>query len=295
MIKPFSIALTKLRTDHIFIWALLGLFFLGFHSCKETAPEEEYVAQVFDAYLFKKDLASQIPAASSSEDSLKRAKTVINNWVKEQVVLHKAQFNIEDDGRFKAMIEEYKNDLLIYEYENQLVRQELDTAVTEKQMKHYYEANKKNFILRDFVVRMRYMELPSDLEQIDKISKQFRDYSEKDSLDLAARAGEFASKFVDKPREWIIIEAILKDLPIDLDDFERKLTKGNYIEVEKEGNMHLFHIYEFNHKDGTSPFQFEKERIRNTLINQRKLALLEKMRSELFQEALEKGEIKIKE
>ena len=295
MTKTFYTALNKLRAAHISLLSCAFFLVLGISACKDNAPEQEYVAQVFDQYLLRSELASQIPTAASREDSVKRAKTIINNWVKEQVVLQKAKFNISNDARFEALVEDYKNDLMIYEYENQLVVQELDTAVSELQMKEYYEANKQNFILRDFVVRMRYMIIPSDLEQVDKISKQFKEYNEKDSLDLHERADEISLKFIDRPQEWIILESILKDIPIDLDDFERKLNRDRYVEIERNSKFHLFYIYEYNHKDGTSPFQFEKERIRNTLINQRKLALLEKMRNELFQEALEEGKIKIKE
>jgi hypothetical protein len=287
--------LTESRPWHIFIWLFAITVVLGSVACQKPAPQAEYVAQVFDEYLLRSELASQIPSALSKDDSTKRAKTIINNWVKEQVVLQKAKFNIDDDGRFEALIEDYRNDLLIYEYENQLVMQELDTAVTAQDLEDYYEANRQNFILRDFVVRMRFMVLPSDLEQIDKLTKKFKEYSEKDSLDLNEKADEIALKFIDKPQEWIILESVLKEIPYDLDDFERKLTHGNYVELEKNGKIYLFKIHEFNHKDGISPFQFEKERIRNTLLNQRKLTLLEHMRSELFQEALEKGKIKIKE
>ncbi|MDA0974273.1 MAG: hypothetical protein O2867_11125 [Bacteroidetes bacterium] len=264
-----------------------------FIGCSEDAPDVDFVAEVSGRYLLRTELAAQIPASASREDSLKRAKVIINSWVKEQVVLNKAKFNISDDRRIDRLLEEYRNDLLIYEYENQLVKQELDTAVTRDEMLAYYKDNEQNFVLKDLVVRMRHIVLPASTEDLIGIKKKFKDYSEKDSLDILEMAKEKALRFIDKPDEWMVLETVLKDIPYEMDEFKRFIRKNDLIDIERNERSYLFFIHEYNLADGVSPFQFEKERIRNTLINQRKLALLEKMRNELFQEALEKGDIKI--
>lgn len=283
----------KFGSGHIGILGCASLVLSVFIACSEDAPDVDYVAEVSGRYLLRTELAAQIPASASREDSLKRAKVIINSWVKEQVVLNKAKFNISDDRRIDRLLEEYRNDLLIYEYENQLVKQELDTAVTTEEMLAYYKDNEQNFVLKDLVVRMRHIVLPASTEDLNGIKKKFKDYSEKDSLDILEMAKEKALRFIDKPDEWMVLETVLKDIPYEMDEFKRFIRKNDLIDIERNERIYLFFIHEFNLADGVSPFQFEKERIRNTLINQRKLALLEKMRNELFQEALEKGDIKI--
>jgi hypothetical protein len=285
--------LIKFGSGHIGILGCAALVLSVFIGCSEDAPDVDYVAEVSGRYLLRTELAAQIPASASREDSLKRAKVIINSWVKEQVVLNKAKFNISDDRRIDRLLEEYRNDLLIYEYENQLVKQELDTAVTRDEMLAYYKDNEQNFVLKDLVVRMRHIVLPASTEDLIGIKKKFKDYSEKDSLDILEMAKEKALRFIDKPDEWMVLETVLKDIPYEMDEFKRFIRKNDLIDIERNERSYLFFIHEYNLADGVSPFQFEKERIRNTLINQRKLALLEKMRNELFQEALEKGDIKI--
>lgn len=283
----------KFGSGHIGILGCAALVLSVFIGCSEDAPDVDYVAEVSGRYLLRTELAAQIPASASREDSLKRSKVIINSWVKEQVVLNKAKFNISDDRRIDRLLEEYRNDLLIYEYENQLVKQELDTAVTKDEMLAYYKDNEQNFVLKDLVVRMRHLVLPASTEDLNGIKKKFKDYSEKDSLDILELAKEKALRFIDKPDEWMVLETVLKDIPYEMDEFKRFIRKNDLIDIERNERIYLFFIHEYNLADGVSPFQFEKERIRNTLINQRKLALLEKMRNELFQEALEKGDIKI--
>ncbi len=283
----------KFESAHIGILGCAALVLSVFIGCSEDAPDVDYVAEVSGRYLLRTELAAQIPASASREDSLKRAKVIINSWVKEQVVLNKAKFNISDDRRIDRLLEEYRNDLFIYEYENQLVKQELDTAVTRDEMLAYYKDNEQNFVLKDLVVRMRHIVLPASTEDLIGIKKKFKDYSEKDSLDILEMAKEKALRFIDKPDEWMVLETILKDIPYEMEEFKRFIRKNDLIDIERNERSYLFFIHEYNLADGVSPFQFEKERIRNTLINQRKLALLEKMRNELFQEALEKGDIKI--
>ncbi len=265
-------------------------------SCTSNEEEDEYIARVYDKYLTQAMLAKQIPATASQDDSLKRAKVYVNSWIKEQVVLHRAKFNLkEDDDKFQSKIEAYLNDLMIFEYEQQLVDQNLDTSVALEDMLRFYEENKQNFILKDYVVKMRYLIAPEDTEDLEKISSKFRDYDEQDSLDIVHFVETNGLTYRDKSDEWVFVPNLLEIIPINFTYFEEKVKQKKYFDKTMNGRRFLLYVTEFKVRDSETPFELEKERIRSIIINTRKQELLLSMRNRLFQDALESAQIEIRE
>ena len=90
------------------------------------------MARVFDKYLYKADVAGVIPNGSSKQDSITLAKNYIQNWIKQQVILHKAETNLDEEKKdVEKKLEEYRNSLITYIYEKELIRQKLDTVVSD--------------------------------------------------------------------------------------------------------------------------------------------------------------------
>lgn len=256
----------------------------------------DYVARVHDNYLTRSMLAKHIPATATSDDSVKRAKVFINSWVKEQVVLERAEFNLNtEDEVFQSKVESYLNDLLIYEYERQLVRQELDTVIDEAELLAFYEQNKENFILKDYVVKARYLIAPDDLEGLDRIARKFKEYDEEDSLEVQNYVETHDLPFMDEMNEWIFVPGLLETVPINFTYFEDKVKQKKYFDKTDNGKRYLLYVRDFKVRDGESPFELERERIKSIVLNNRKRRLLSDMRDKLFQDALETGQIEIKE
>ncbi|NNC83003.1 MAG: hypothetical protein HKN79_05450 [Flavobacteriales bacterium] len=273
---------------------LLGLTVLL--SCEADREETDYIARVYDHYLSRERLVENIPPTASSDDSLKRAKVFVNAWIREKVLLQKAEFNLnKEDPRFQKKVERYLNDLIIYEYEQQLVNEKLDTHVTEAEMLEFYEENKQNFLLKDYVARARYMVAPEDLKGIDRIARRFMEYDESDSLAVAEYVEEHGLYFKDDPENWMVVPQLLEIIPINFTYLEEKVKIKSNFDKSDDGKRYLLYIREFKVKDSESPFELERERIRSIILNSRKSELLEDMRDNLFKEALESGQIEIKE
>jgi len=69
-------------------------------------------------------------------------------------LLHKAEENLLPRRRtWSGQLDEYRESLITYAYEQALVRQKLDTNISEKEIARYYTENMKNFELKDDLVR----------------------------------------------------------------------------------------------------------------------------------------------
>src|SRR5690606_23854383 len=111
----------------------------------------------------------------TGKDSLNLVNAYIENWQRQQALLHNAeqqlQLNNED---FRAQIEDYKNALIIHEFEEALVREKLDTLISEKEISDYYEKNKDIFLLKTPIFKVSYIQLPEDAPELDRVKRWFR-------------------------------------------------------------------------------------------------------------------------
>ena len=94
--------------------ALLGLI-VSCNYFKEVEVDDNVVARVKDVFLKQSDIADIIPKDATKEDSLLIVNNFIQNWLKEQLVLEKAQLNLKAEQRnFEKQIQDYKKTLLIF-------------------------------------------------------------------------------------------------------------------------------------------------------------------------------------
>ena len=79
--------------------------------------QEEPVARVFEQYLYPSDISDAIPGGSSAQDSMILAERYIDTWVKDQLLLHRAEQELTEDQKdFQKQMEEYYRSFLIYTY-----------------------------------------------------------------------------------------------------------------------------------------------------------------------------------
>ncbi len=124
----------------------------GCNWLSSLQEQGDIVAKVSENVLYKEDLRNSIPKELSTEDSVNFAQSLIAKWVEEQVLLERAKYNLgEALPGLEKKVENYKNSLFIYSYERELIRQKLDTIVTNRQIQDYYEQHQQNFQLKDYV------------------------------------------------------------------------------------------------------------------------------------------------
>ena len=121
---------------------------------------ERILARVHDDYLYESDMKGIVASGILPKDSLAITRSFIENWVRQQLIIQQAQKNLTNAQMdFSRQLENYKNSLIIYEYENALVRQNLDTVITDEETENYYDANQQNFLLKDNIVQILYVKL----------------------------------------------------------------------------------------------------------------------------------------
>ena len=270
---------------------------LLFSYCSVSSRnEEEPVAQVFDKVLTKSELSGIIPENISGNDSIQFITNYINNWIKEQIIIHQAELNLkEEEKSFEKKLEEYRKSLLIYQYEKLLIEQKLDTTVNNEEIKKYYTENPQNFELKENIIQGIYIKVRNEAPNIDKLKKWlFYQYNDENKQKIQEYITQFAEDFfVNDTNSWVQFSDVLKNIPIKPYNEEDFLKKNKNINVSDSVFTYLLKIENYKTKNTLSPLSLEKNKIKHIIINKRKLMLIKQMENELYTNALKKNEIKI--
>lgn len=270
---------------------MIAILFAG---CQyfDQSPEGEPLARVGDTYLYEKDLEGLISTSDDPQDSIQNAENYIDNWIQNQVVLQKAEENLSEyQLDVEQKLQEYRRSLIIHKYETELIRQKLDTIVSDEQIKDYYENHKDNFKLTDNIVRVLYVKVRSGAPNQRQLSSFLKSDDPDEKQKLKEYCERYAVNYFLDDSSWLYFKDLLKEIPIKTYDQENYLENNRYV-VEKD-SMFKYYVYikGFRRKESTSPLAFEKSRIRDIIINKRKMELVRDMKESVIDEARNKNKI----
>lgn len=277
---------------------VLASFLILFSSCEKIQKllggKEQPIARVFDQYLYPSDLVGVVPAGTSKEDSIAAVDGYVENWIRQTVILRQAQENVAlNQTEIEEQLENYRQSLIIYSYEQQLVAQELDTSVAESELKKYYEENKENFQLKQSIVKASYAKILKDAPRIDVAKKWFVSSKSRDREELETFCMQFAPEYSLVDTSWIILDNLAAIFPLDRVAESTIMQENNFITLSDERYLYLLKVRDYMYKEDYSPFEFERENIKNIIINKRKVALVNKMENDIFQKARGNNDVEL--
>ena len=288
----------KLETGN---WKPETIFFLllFFISCSLLHPEntdkkKDAVARIFDKYLYRSELIDVVPKGISYQDSITIAKNYIDNWIRQNIVLKKAESNLEENKKnVEKQLADYRNSLITFAYEKELIQQRLDTVVSDKEIEIYYNNNQSNFELKDNIIKVLYLKVNKKSPKLNKVKEWYKSDVPKDRQALEDYCHQYALNFFLDDNTWLLFDDLLKEIPIKTYDKEQFLKNNRFIEIEDSTSIYLVNIKGFKIKDSISPMNFEKDNIKNLILNKRKLALIDEMEKKAYQDAMKNNEFEI--
>lgn len=270
--------------------------FLFICSCSlvNKEAEEQVLARVEDKSLFISDIEGIVPVNASADDSSLIINNYIQKWVKDNLILKKAELNLKESQKdFQKQLEDYRSSLIVYSYEKELIKQRLDTVVLGHEIQDFYDNNNQNFELRNDIVKVIYLKINKKAPQLKKIRRLYKYKKDSDKDELKELAHQYAEKFHLNDDQWILFDELKNEVPIFVSEATGYLKNIKYIEVEDSLSIYFVHIENYKLKNDVSPLAFEAKNIKNIIINKRKLSLINKIRSELYEEAFINKNIEI--
>jgi len=278
-----------------------GFYILGFSlllcSCNYFKPEAkpESIARVGDSFLYKEDIKDLVVAGTSKEDSVMIVRSFIDRWATQKLLIEAANINLNDEKKaeFDDLVKQYKNDLYTKAYIEDIVKTTVDTVISEKELKEYYDNNKENFRTNGTLVQLRYINLPKDHPKFSTIRSKFLDFRKSDKKFWDTYQVQFKNSALNDS-VWVELNEVYRKLPfINPDNRNKYISEGISFEKPDSLNVYLVKIKKTINKNEISPFVYLKPTLQQVILNRRKLELIKKFEKEITDDAIKNNKYEI--
>jgi len=264
-------------------------------SCVTNENDKTPIAKVYNDLLYKEDVKALLPEEITKEDSLLFVSSYINKWAREQLLLKKAKINLakEEEESIDKLVEQYKQDLLINKYKEAIVKQELDTLVTQIDIDSFYKNNKEIFKLNEELIKFRYIYFGNDILNPKEFISLFK--SDDGESDTKIMEQELQLKsFNLNDSIWIKYDEVIKKTPF-IKNYDKNtfLRKNKFIQKEDSTGVYLVKVKDVLLRNQTAPMSYALPTIKQMILHKRKLELLRKIEETLTQDAIKNKEFQI--
>jgi hypothetical protein len=254
---------------------------------QEDAASRKPVARVNDKYLYQDELVGIVDANSTADDSTARTTAYINSWIRKQLIIGEAMKRIDiNEAEVERKVLDYRYSLIGYEYQNYYIQQHLNDSISEKEIALYYKGHGDNFILKQNIVRGTYIKVPRTAPRTNKVKDMIFSGKEKDQDELKSYCLSFSVAYHLADSSWIEFDKLVINSPMaEIPNKIQFLKTNPYYETNDADFLYFLKVDDYKISDNISPLEFVKERIRNILLNKRKVELAKKLEDEVYENA----------
>ncbi len=263
------------------VWWILFIIIL---ACEDNT-QSPLVARVGEYSLTTLELSQQIPDGLSHQDSTDLAEDFTDRWIKHKLYLEQAKkASVGDHESVTNLVEDYRESLLVHYFEEKVANDLVDTIVTEEELLQFYTQNESDFILErpiyEFWVLstgVRDAKVIKDLEEEMKEAKEPIDISLPDSTDI---------KVV-----WLDASSLLRrfgivDISATFDD------QNEVVLTQNEDDTILLKWKDQKDTGDIAPFSDVSNEIKKSIIEERKIVIIQDVKNQIYQEALKNNSFK---
>jgi hypothetical protein len=248
------------------------------------------IARVYEKQLYTSQLKDIIPKEFSVQDSQAVTKDHVDKWIKNQLLLFQAEQQLSpEEKNVEQQIEDYRSALLIYKYQQNYLSQKLDTNVLPNEIEKYYNEYSSNFILNYNLIKGIFIQVPRKSPELYKVRNLYTSNQPESIKDLERYCFNYATKYDYFEEKWEYFSKVLADLPEIYSNPDNILKYRKNYETKDSSYYYFLKISDYRLEGTIAPIEFIRKDIKNILINKRKMQLIQELESEIYNDALNRG------
>ena len=255
-------------------------------SCNEltSTKNDKLVSRVGENYLYE----SEIPDFSFYEDSLIRKKVFIDSWARENIFFDLSLVNLDQKLiiNLDELVGRYKRDLYINSYKDILINSMVDSIIIDSEIDEYYDKNLNKFKLNEDLIKFRFVKIPLDNININKIRNGLIRFSSFDKNLIDSLSFQLASYNLNDSL-WITKRDFFNQVDfINYENEKKYVKKGQLISKRDSMYVNLLFIHDILQANSVAPRSYLSDRIKSTIYNNRKILLIRELNKEIINDAI---------
>jgi len=262
-------------------------------SCSQNG---KVVATVDDVPLYENDVLQIMKHQGYDLSDSILFNEMVDKWCIDQAFIN--ELENQDNNSFRTnqlRAHSFIADLARFEIEKISIQSQLDTLVSDEEINQYYEQNKEEFILQDYIVKALYLKIPKSIDfKKDEVHKYYLLKNDKDLVEINAYAKSYAENYYFNDSTWIFFNELVKDIPISKYNVDNIILNRSKTYFSDDNFTYFINVIDFKLKNEVPPIDFLRNDIRRIILTKRLLEITDKNESVLIQRIKTKHEIIIK-
>lgn len=268
---------------------LVAGFLLSSCAAYEKKAQSGAAVEVNGQYLYRSTLDS-LTLGLGAEDSLRVVQQYVSQWAKDELMYSEAEGMKGERAReIERLVASYRRALYVQAYERSLIERRMPKTIPDSTIVQVYDQMSDRFILDESIVRGILVVVPKEARDIAKL----RGWMAKEKLDeIEKYAYASASGYELFTDRWMKTTELLAQIPTDRAALEAALKTKNQIEVSDSLKTYLLQVTEKQLRGEKMPMEYARPEIEKIVLNARETEFLNKERERLYNEAIQRGDVK---
>ena len=267
-------------------------FFLT--ACNLFVDNGEPIAKVGDRILTMKELSGYVPDYLDATDSALWADDYVKKWIQRELLVLKAEEDLKADLKdVSKELEEYRNSLLVYRYKNELVKEKMDTTVTDSNIQKYFNEHRESFILNRNIVKAIYIKIPVQVSNPDNIKDLCMSENKEKQAKLNEYCMSYAKAYDRFNDQWVAADMVLRNTPAVIKDQNQFLERTRFVESTDMNYYYIVCIRDYRLSGQVSPIEYIQNDIRNLILSKQKIDFLKQIEKDIYKEGLDNNKVKL--
>lgn len=272
-----------------------GFLILGSGCGSGNEPDrsqDQLLAEVFSRQLYFSDVASMMYEGVRPADSTLIVNAYVERWVREQLLMQKAEQNIPKDLNIDKLVNDYRESLILNNYERLLIENQLDSTVTENQLLEFYERNKDQYHLEKPIAHILFLQIKEDRPNLTHALTWWNDPKPENLKKLTRYAKRYADRAMLADSTWMPLEDVVHMLPPGVMS-ENNATPGKEIRFQDQDVTYLLKIRDIRSTLEIAPLAYIRDQATRAILHRREIDLINRVKDQLYELEIRKNNVKV--
>lgn len=197
-------------------------------------------------------------------------KTFVDDWLRTQLM----RDEINETDELAELTTSYRAEIFQGELaELALVEQslltEIDTVISQQEIRDYYDVHKDEFELSDFIVRALFLKVSVECPKLSTLKRAYLLKNEKDVAQIESIAKLYAEDFYFDDQQWVFLSDLTQRIPSDKFKSESVALNRTKTYVSDDQYVYFLKIIDVKLKNERPPLDFVSADIRQRILNDR--------------------------
>lgn len=242
-------------------------------------------------FLYREDVEQMLASDRMIKDSAEFVKKYVEHWLEDVLLYNQAKRNVSSSKEITRLIDNYKKSLLLNIYQERLVAQQLDKEILPSEISAFYERNKLMFKMEEPMLKGLLLKVSKKAPKLDAVRRWCKSSAPEDLEKLEKYTLTNAQAYEYFHDTWTPLSVIASKVSLGEDELRRMASEKKMLEFSDTASVYMINVTDYLPVGGLKPLDLAEGEIKELLVNSRKAEFLQKVKRDIYDEALKSGDV----